>query len=230
MAHEVKNSLTPIRLTMEELAARHASRLSPGDRAFFDQAVQIIIDEVNRLERQVRAFSELAAEPPVHVSALDVNAVVEERIGFLRSAHPEIAYDLRLSEEHPRALGDEDLLRGILTNLIENAAEAAGPGGSVRVITAADGDRVGIDVHDSGPGLTPEVRGALFQPTISRKPGGMGLGLSIAHKSAVLSGVEIDVVQGELGGAAFRLWLGKAGGAVTAASGEEGPSWVRSGS
>ena len=80
MAHEVKNSLTPIRLTMEEIASRRGET----DRVFLEQASQIVIDEVQTLERRVRAFSEFAAEPPVMPSDVDVNALVEERIAFLK--------------------------------------------------------------------------------------------------------------------------------------------------
>ena len=64
-----------------------------------------------------------------------------------------------------------------------------------------------IEVHDSGPGLSEQARASLFQPTISFKKRGMGLGLSIARKSALLSGGDIELVKGELGGAGFRVLL-----------------------
>lgn len=207
MAHEVKNSLTPIRLTVEEMVARYGTRVAPADRAQFDQAAQIIVDEVIRLERRVRAFSELAAEPPVNSSELDINSIVEERISFLRAAHPEVIYNLKLSARHPVARGDEDLVRGVLTNLLENAAEAAGPGGVVQAVTSQANGRVLFEVHDSGSGLSRHAKETLFQPTISFKKTGMGLGLSIAHKSALLSGGDIELIDGELGGAAFRVTL-----------------------
>src|SRR6185437_14329453 len=99
------------------------------------------------------------------------------------------------------------LLKGILTNLLENAAEAAGEGGRILGVTKAAGGRVAIEEHDSGPGLSEQARSSLFQPTISFKKRGMGLGLSIARKSALLSGGDLTVVKGELGGAAFRVML-----------------------
>ena len=68
-------------------------------------------------------------------------------------------------------------------------------------------DRVAIEVHDSGPGLSDLARKSLFQPTISFKKRGMGLGLSIARKSALLSGGDILLIAGELGGAGFRVLL-----------------------
>ena len=202
-AHELKNSLTPIRLTVEEMLARY----DEADRAFMEQATQIVVDEIEALERRIRAFSEFAAEPPVRPTPVDVNSLLQERIAFLKTAHPEVAYDCRLADGALPVLADQDLVKGILTNLLENAAEAAGDGGRILGVTAAESGRVAIEVHDSGPGLSEQARASLFQPTISFKKRGMGLGLSIARKSALLSGGDIVLVKGELGGAGFRVLL-----------------------
>ncbi|HTM47437.1 MAG TPA: HAMP domain-containing sensor histidine kinase [Bryobacteraceae bacterium] len=203
MAHEVKNSLTPIRLTVEEMLVRHGE----SDSAFLQQAAQIVVDEVDSLERRIRAFSEFAAEPPVRPGPVVVDNVLQERIAFLRTGHPEVAYDVRLSAEQQSAFADEDLVKGVLTNLLENAAEAAGPGGRILAATLSVDSKVAIEIHDSGPGLSEQARQSLFQPTISFKKRGMGLGLSIARKSALLLGGDILPVKGELGGAAFRVLL-----------------------
>ena len=203
MAHEVKNSLTPIRLTVEEMLARY----DEADRAFMEQATQIVVDEIETLERRVRAFSQFAAEPPVVPSPVDVNSILQERIAFLKTGHPEVAYDARLADGIPPVMADQDLIKGILTNLLENAADAAGEGGRILGVTAEEDGRVAIEVHDSGPGLSDQVRASLFQPTISFKRRGMGLGLSIARKGALLSGGDIVVVKGELGCAGFRVLL-----------------------
>jgi nitrogen fixation/metabolism regulation signal transduction histidine kinase len=203
MAHEVKNSLTPIRLTVEEMMARYDDE----DRGFMEQATQIVVDEIETLERRIRAFSQFAAEPPVRPGDLDVNSVLQERVAFLKSAHPEVAYECRLANDVHHVLADQDLIKGILTNLLENAAEAAGEGGKILGVTAEENGRVAIEVHDSGPGLSEQARSSLFQPTISFKKRGMGLGLSIARKSALLSGGDILLVKGELGGAGFRVLL-----------------------
>jgi signal transduction histidine kinase len=141
---------------------------------------------------------------------VDVNALVEERVAFLRTAHPEVTYEMRLSPEKPRAVADPDLIKGVLTNLLENAAQAAQPNGTVLAATSVLGNRLAIEVHDSGPGLSVQARSSLFEPTISFKKGGMGLGLSIARRSALLCGGDIETVDGELGGAAFRVSLNAA--------------------
>ena len=214
-AHELKNSLTPIRLTVEEMQARQlaASERSsaraegPAERAFMDQAVQIVVSEIESLERRVRAFSEFASEPLVRPENLDINAITKERIALLRPVHPSVTYLLRLAQPCPRVHADADLVNGILTNLLQNAAEAAGAGGTVIVLTRMENQRVSIEIHDSGPGLSEEVSARLFEPTITFKKQGMGLGLSIAKKNALLSGGDIAVIPGELGGAAFRVSL-----------------------
>jgi two-component system nitrogen regulation sensor histidine kinase NtrY len=203
MAHEVKNSLTPIRLTVEEMMARYQE----DDRGFMEQATQIVVDEIETLERRIRAFSQFATEPPVRPGELDVNSLLQERVSFLKTAHPEVVYECRLGDPVHHVVADQDLLKGILTNLLENAAEAAGEGGRILGVTAEENGRVAIEVHDSGPGLSEQARSSLFQPTISFKKRGMGLGLSIARKSALLSGGDILLVKGELGGAGFRVLL-----------------------
>ena len=202
-AHELKNSLTPIRLTVEEMLARH-----PGsERAFMEQAAQIVVSEIESLERRVRAFSEFASEPTVRPEVLDINALVTERVALLRPVHPGVRYQLELDGGQPRARAAADMVNGILTNLLQNAAEAAGPDGAVTVTTRAEGERVLIDVHDSGPGLSDAVSATLFEPTITFKKHGMGLGLSIAKKNALLSGGDLALIPGELGGAGFRVSL-----------------------
>jgi len=107
----------------------------------------------------------------------------------------------------PSAWADEDQVKGILTNLLENAAEAAGPGGTVLATTRADNGRLVVEVHDSGPGLSEEARSSLFEPSISFKKQGMGLGLSISRKNALLAGGDLTFISGLLEGAGFRLTL-----------------------
>lgn len=202
MAHEVKNSLTPIRLTMEEITARNGS----VDASFLRQASQIVADEVTTLEKRVKAFSEFAAEPPANLRYTDLNALVEERIAFLRPLHPGVHYDLKLAEG-AAATADADLLRGVLTNLLENAAQAVGSAGQILTKTFVEGGRSGIAVADSGPGLSELARSTLFEPSITFKRNGMGLGLSIARRSVLLCGGEIEHRESELGGAAFVVML-----------------------
>jgi len=104
-------------------------------------------------------------------------------------------------------MADPDLIKGVLTNLLENAAEAARPGGMVLASTWVAGRHLNIEVHDSGPGLSVQARSSLFEPTISFKKGGMGLGLSIARRSALLCGGDLQPSMANSAAPAFELVL-----------------------
>lgn len=203
MAHELKNSLTPIRLTVEEIAARQAT----AGPDFFERASSIVVDEVTSLERRVRAFSEFAAEPEAHPARLDLDALVRERVEFLRGGHPGVRYRVEAAPGKSTAWADCDQVKGILTNLLENAAQAAGNAGEVLVVTAREGSNATVEVHDSGPGVSAEARSRLFEPSISFKKHGMGLGLAISRKNALLAGGDLALIDGRLGGAGFRLTI-----------------------
>ena len=161
-----------------------------------------MVDEIESLERRIRAFSEFSSEPPglPGVARFACAGGGADRISEDRRT-PKCSYAVEVAENTPSALADQDLVKGILVNLLENAAEAAGEGGQILARVRAIDDRVAIEVHDSGPGLSELARTSLFQPTISFKKRGMGLGLSIARKSALLSGGDILLIAGELGGA-----------------------------
>jgi two-component system nitrogen regulation sensor histidine kinase NtrY len=203
MAHELKNSLTPIRLTVEEILARQPE----GERQFMEQAARIVVSEVESLERKVRAFSEFSSEPPLRLTSIDVNAVIEERVSFLKPGHFDVAYSTNLAAGLPPARADADRIKGILTNLMENGVQATGPGGEILTRSYSEDSRICVEVHDSGPGLSDEARRTLFEPTITFKQHGMGLGLSIARKDALLCGGDLRLIEGLLGGAGFLLTL-----------------------
>ena len=135
---------------------------------------------------------------------------ITERIALQRRVHTDTDFQLRLDPRGPLANAAADLVKGIVTNLVKNAAEAAGPKGIVRVVTSFTDAYVLIDVHDSGPGLSEAASATLFEPTITFKKQGMGLGLSIAKKNAMLSNGDLTRLTGELGGAAFRVSLRRA--------------------
>jgi len=203
MAHELKNSLTPIRLTVEEILARQTE----AERPFMAQAAQIVVNEIESLERRVRAFSEFSAEPAIRLSGFDLNAVLEERVSFLSPGHPGIDYQITADPNLPHVRADADRIKGILNNLLENAAEAIGTRGRILSTLYMSDGQVVVEIHDSGPGLSEEALKTLFEPTITFKARGMGLGLSIARKDALVCGGDLLLVDGKLEGAGFRLVL-----------------------
>src|SRR5262249_14776011 len=158
---------------------------------FLQQASQIVVDEVLSLERRGRAFSGLGSEPPGSPKPIDGNAPLEERGSPPRGAHPAVVYSTPPASPTPAAFPDQELVKGVLTNLLANAAQAAEPGGVVLSVTSKVNGNVAIEIHDSGPGISPQSKLNLFEPAISFKRGGMGLGLSIARRGALLSGGDI---------------------------------------
>jgi len=132
---------------------------------------------------------------------------LDERIRPLRVTHPDVTYDARPAAARPAAWADTDQVKGILTNLLENAAEAARPGGVVLSVTGTYDQKVAVEVHDSGRGLSPDAQRNLFEPSISFKKHGMGLGLAISRKNALVAGGDLELIEGRLGGAGFRVLL-----------------------
>ena len=122
-------------------------------------------------------------------------------------AHPDVSYKVIPASGLPAAWADLDQVKGILTNLLENAAEAVASGGTVLGVTGTADGKVSVEVHDSGPGLSAEARLSLFEPSISFKKHGMGMGLSISRKNALLAGGDLQTIESKLSGAGFRLLL-----------------------
>ena len=130
-----------------------------------------------------------------------MNSLLEERVAFLKTGASRSGLRLPAGGGHPTVMADQDLVKG---HPHQPAGERGGGRRRGRPHPGRDGggERAGgIEVHDSGPGLSEQARQSLFQPTISFKKRGMGLGLSIARKGALLSGGDIVLVKGELGGA-----------------------------
>ena len=206
-AHELKNSLTPIRLTVEEMLARQPQ----ADRAFMEQAAQIVVSEIETLERRVRAFSEFASEPPVDAGVVRP----QRRRDRARGAAEAGASGHRLPSS-VRCRGRHASTRaGSGQGHPDEPARKRRRGGRARRLgaddsPAAQGSHVVVEVHDSGPGLSDEARRTLFEPTITFKKHGMGLGLSIARKNALLLGGDITLVTGSWAAPGFRVTLAAA--------------------
>ena len=105
------------------------------------------------------------------------------------------------------ALADRGQIRQVVFNVIKNAAEAAGPAGGVDVEIGGSDGVVEVAVRDDGPGLAPDARGRLFEPFFTTKPTGTGLGLAVSRAIARAHGGDIEVRNGEAGGAVFTLRL-----------------------
>jgi nitrogen fixation/metabolism regulation signal transduction histidine kinase len=207
LAHEIKNPLTPIQLAFQQLEARW--RAAPGDEAFgrlLAESAGIVRAEVGTLQRLVREFSEFARLPDVKAAPADLGEFAE---AFVRTSPQllEVAdvQVVRASPEVPVAL-DPELLRRVLANLVDNAVEAARPARArVHLGVARTRDRGVLTVADEGPGIDPAVRARIFDPYVTTKVTGTGLGLATVKKIVLQHGGTIEVGERPGGGASFTL-------------------------
>ena len=164
--------------------ARHPERGDPNLPQVVDHAVENILRQVVTLRETSREFSDYASLRQVHRKPIDLQKLLHDlATGYQESRARGIEFEADIAPSTPRTFnGDERLLRGAVTNLIENAFQAAA-GGRVRLASHGVDSKVVIDVEDTGPGVAPELLPKIFDPYFSTKSTGTGLGLAIARKA-----------------------------------------------
>ena len=188
IAHEIKNPLTPIQLSAERLKRKYG-KVIVEDRAVFEQCTDTIVRQVDDIKRMVDEFSRFARMPKPVIAAEDVADTVRQVIFLMQVGHPEIDYQVELSEDPMPARFDRRLISQGLTNIVKNASEAIATvppdqlgKGVVRVLAKRDGDTIVIDVIDNGIGLPKENRNRLLEPYVTTREKGTGLGLAIVER------------------------------------------------
>ncbi len=193
LAHEIKNPLASIRSATEQLARRHARRgeSDEDETALFALTVR----EADRLSRLLSEFLDFARTRAAQLTRVELTAVARSAVA-LAEQHPDRGAGVRLVLDLPEhdagcvVAGDDDLLHRAVFNLVLNAVQAVGPTGCVRVRVAGttdsalSGEAVAVEVYDDGPGIAPTVRDRLFEPFVTSKPGGSGLGLAVVQRAA----------------------------------------------
>lgn len=183
IAHEVKNPLTPIKLSAQRLIRRYGQELGQGD-AVFKECTSTIVRQVEELRRLVNEFSTFARLPSSRLAPADLVSIAEESLALYRSGHPDISFELECDSEIPSFDLDREQMSRVLINLLDNAVaavESTEPPHQIVVRLSCDDilKIVRLEVEDTGPGVPPEHRLRLFEPYFSTKKGGTGLGLSI---------------------------------------------------
>jgi two-component system nitrogen regulation sensor histidine kinase NtrY len=184
IAHEIKNPLTPIKLSAERLEKKFGGQISDP---VFSGCVQMIVKQVDELRDMVNEFSNFARLPQAHISRNSLNQCVDESLLLYKTAHKEISFETVLDAELIPFDFDFEQIRRVMTNLLENSIAAFEETQSSRKINVSTQfDRtLGIArlvVEDNGVGVSEEVKSRIFEPYFSTKTQGTGLGLSIVKR------------------------------------------------
>lgn len=206
LAHEIKNPLTPIRLSAERLRHKYLRREGLPDPEILERSTRTIVQQVEVMEEMVKAFSEYARTPRLRPRRLDLHALIEEVLDLYRgetTAH--VRFQTDFDPALPPMRVDAGRVRQLLHNLVKNAIEATSATGSdclVTITTALEGDRTAVvRVRDNGPGLPPEMLARSFEPYVTTKRKGTGLGLAIVKKIVEEHGGVVAVENAPEGGA-----------------------------
>ncbi len=201
LAHEIKNPLTPIQLSAERIAHRLGPKLEGADQAMLTRSVETIVNQVQSMKTLVNEFRDYARLPAAHMSPLDLNELVGEVLALYATEQESGHLRAECAADLPGIVGDATQLRQVIHNLVQNALDAVTEraDGLVRVRTEAPRDERGelravrLLVIDNGPGFADKVLKRAFEPYVTTKSKGTGLGLAVVKKIADEHGARVRV-------------------------------------
>ena len=218
LAHEIKNPLTPIQLSAERLEYKLARKLEGVDQAFLLKSVKTIVDQVDAMKRLVNEFRDYARLPAAQLGPLNLNGLVADLMHMYDFEGPTQKQSVKvvceLDAQCPTILGDAMQLRQVIHNLVQNAIDACEGMGATASVTVRtqwldNAKRVRLSVLDTGPGFSEMLLKRVFEPYVTTKAKGTGLGLAVVKKIAEEHGAQIDlgnrVVDGVIMGAQVSL-------------------------
>lgn len=203
VAHEIKNPLTPIQLSAERMAMKLTDKLQPPEQALLIKSVKTIVDQVGAMKRLVEEFRDYARLPAAELQSLDINALVQDVMHLYGEENARVPVEVDLDARCPQIAGDAQQLRQVIHNLLQNAQDATeqyaqsqgvAPAAvqiSTRWVEAAR--RVRLVVSDGGGGFPPHILQRAFEPYVTTKVRGTGLGLAVVKKIADEHGARIDL-------------------------------------
>jgi two-component system nitrogen regulation sensor histidine kinase NtrY len=208
LAHEIKNPLTPLQLSIQRLR-RQAVKKSPRYEEIFEECTQTIIDEVDSLRHLVDEFSRFARMPAVVKKPSNLHEILKTTLSSYSLYYKTIRFRARFSKEVPILFADGRQLKQVFVNLIDNAIQAMNETGEIYVQTFYDALRRVVTIHcsDTGPGISDDVKERLFIPYFSTKGSGRGLGLAIVHRIISEHGGSIKVEDKKPQGTCFIIEL-----------------------
>ncbi len=184
IAHEIKNPLTPIRLSAQRLQKKFGEGI---DDPAFEQCTSMIIDQVDNLKGLVNEFSHFARLPKSQPVMSDLNAVISEALALYQTAHAEISFEFHRDSSLPKFHFDPDQMKRVISNLLDNAVAATSQEAQAKVDISIDYDSilkiVRVTIVDNGPGIPASMRDRIFEPYVTTKKTGTGLGLAIVKRT-----------------------------------------------
>jgi signal transduction histidine kinase len=207
IAHEIRNPLNSIRLTIRVLARR-----LQGERAA-DEPIALVTGEIDRLDALLKSLLVFRSDEPQRIREQPLQPILERTLALVKPHAQEHGVTIRVAEPSPcTAMVDSDYLQQALMNLLLNAIDASGEKGTVEVSMHRQNGQIEVDVEDSGAGLTAEQRERIFEAFYTTKPGGTGLGLAVTKTLLEKMGGAIQS-SNSARGARFRVVL-PAGGST----------------
>ncbi|MDO9135323.1 MAG: ATP-binding protein [Hydrogenophaga sp.] len=195
LAHEIKNPLTPIQLSAERLAMKLDGKVQPAEQAILNKSVRTIVDQVDAMKRLVNEFRDYARLPAAQLQPVDLNALARDILSLYDNAA--VPVHLEAADDLPLAQADPQQVRQILHNLVQNAQDAmAGvPDAQVLLRTrrSDSGQWVRLSVLDQGPGFAEHILKRAFEPYVTTKVKGTGLGLAVVKKIMDEHGGRVDL-------------------------------------
>jgi nitrogen fixation/metabolism regulation signal transduction histidine kinase len=204
LAHEIKNPLTPIRLSAERLRHKYLKSMPPEEADLLDRSTHTIVQQVEAMQEMVKAFSEYARTPKLDQRPVDLNGLINEVLDLYRD-HVPVKWELQLETDLPVVEVDSGRFRQLLHNLIKNALDALAdrPQGCITIVTRRIEESgfpfIELRVADNGPGFPPDLLGTLFEPYVTTKHKGTGLGLAVVKKIVEEHGGMIIAENGDEG-------------------------------
>jgi len=206
VAHEIKNPLTPIKLSAQRLERKYGPQLQEES---FSESIDLIVRQVEHMQQMVKDFSTFAKLPELSFQENAMPQLLEEVVGLFRNSHSSIRWSLQVEEGIPAFRFDRSALRRVVINLLSNAAEVLqhreDPEVEVAAGYLARGRQVWIAIRDNGPGLEAEEQDKLFEPYFSKKKSHTGLGLTIVKSIVNDHQGSIRVETSQEGGVTFTM-------------------------
>lgn len=180
VAHEIKNPLTPMKLSMQHLRQTYRDKVKNFDQVFEDVS-RTIIEQIDALSRIAGEFAHFARLPKPHIETVDVNGILREAVALFER-EPHVRFDVALDTGVPALRADKDELRRAFINIIRNGIQAMHGAGTITIQSHLRDNDIVVTIRDTGSGISDEAKAKLFEPNFSTKTDGMGLGLAITRK------------------------------------------------